>query len=654
MVTNPSNLKNNTENINVLYIQNNHYPNISEDLKKLFFHVSSVANEEEAFHQFIKRDIHLVILNLLDNTSATFEIIKELKVLKPNLFVIVLSNRNETDILLKCIELNIDGYIHIPFAFETLMTEASKIMNKAKLEMKKYQFYANQYLSLFEKTNMISKTDLNGNITYVNDIFCKISGYSRKEILGQNHNVLRHEENSNDLYKDLWDTIKIKKQPWKGSVKNKSKYDKTYLVETIIAPIKNMEGEVLDFIAMRNSLETTVDDKKYLLDRIEKNDFSILVMMQIEEFEMLDKFYNTLTVNQVEENFAHNLMSYLPENYNFDHIYSLGDGKFALLTDFKSFETTQLNIEAYLNEFVNNVKSSTLRFDDLEFDLNISVSYAIGQYMLYEDAKAGLAQAMEKKTQLSFSNDLSISVSQEAKNNLNMIKTVKIALDNYNIVSYFQPILNNQSQEIEKYESLVRLIDEEGNIVSPFEFLTISKKGNYYNKITERVLENSFKILHKINTELSINISVTDIEKTYTREKIFSLLEEYSEDASRIVFELLEDEDAKDFSVIKEFIRHVKSKGVKIAIDDFGSGYSNFERLLEFEPDILKIDGSLIRNIVNDEYSRSIVETIVLFAQKQNIKTIAEYVENEEIFNILNELGVDYSQGYYFGKPEAL
>ena len=650
----PNSIKNDSHNLNVLYIQNSHYPNILEDLKKLFSHVISVSNEEETFHQFAKYNIHLVVLNLLDEASVTLEMIKELKLLKSNLFVIVLSNHNETDILLQCIELNIDGYIDAPFTFEKLIAQASKVINKAHLEMKKYQFYANQYLNLFEKTNMISKTDINGNITYVNDIFCKISGYSRKEVLGQNHNVLRHEENSSDLYKDLWDTIKIKKQPWKGLVKNKSKYNKTYVVETIIAPIKNLEGEVLDFIAMRNSLETTVDDKKYLLDRIEKNDFSILVMMQIDEFEMLDKFYNTVTVNQVEENFAHNLMSYLPAHYNFDHIYSLGEGKFALLTDFKSFEATQLNIESYLNEFVNNVKSSTLRFDDLEFDLNVSVSYAIGQYMLYEDAKAGLAQAMDKKNQLSFSNDLSISVSQEAKNNLNMIKTVKIALDNYNIVSYFQPILNNQSKKIEKYESLVRLIDEKGNIISPFQFLAISKKGNYYNKITERVLENSFKILHKINTELSINISVTDIEKTYTREKIFSLLEEYRDDASRIVFELLEDEDAKDFSVIKDFIHHVKHRGVKIAIDDFGSGYSNFERLLEFEPDILKIDGSLIRNIVNDTYSKSIVETIVLFAKKQNIKTIAEYVENEAIFNILNQLGVDYSQGYYFGKPEAL
>lgn len=161
-------------------------------------------------------------------------------------------------------------------------------------------------------------------------------------------------------------------------------------------------------------------------------------------------------------------------------------------------------------------------------------------------------------------------------------------------------------------------------------------------------------MLDHITTKISINLSSLDIEKFDTQEKLFELLEEYKEYNSRIIFEILEDEDAKDFTLIKRFIKKVKKMGVQIAIDDFGSGYSNFERLLAFEPDILKIDGSLIKNIVDDKYSKDLVETIVSFAKKQNIQTVAEFVENEEIFNILNSIGVDYSQGYYFGKPESI
>ena len=154
--------------------------------------------------------------------------------------------------------------------------------------------------------------------------------------------------------------------------------------------------------------------------------------------------------------------------------------------------------------------------------------------------------------------------------------------------------------------------------------------------------------------DISINLSALDIEKPLTRKKLHALLETNAKDAHRIVFELLEDEQIKDFELIKEFIRDIKSYGAKIAIDDFGAGYSNFERLLNYQPDILKIDGSLVKNIETNSYSLSVVKTIVAFAKEQNIKIIAEYVENENIYNILYSLGVDYSQGYYFGKPDKL
>lgn len=648
-------LKQSLENTSVLYLKNStKSDNVVTNLQHIAKSVLIASNEKEAIQFYHLEPISLIFIELSNKFSSQVNFIKTIKELNRENFVVIVSEVFEQDILLQSIELDVDAYLFLPLKIESLCQVCEKFINQTDYELQKYQCYTEQYLNLFEKTNMISKTNTEGIITYANNNFCTISGYSEKELKGNTHRLLKYEDNPKELYDDLWETIKIKKQPWKGLVKNKSKFDKPFYVKTVVTPIKDIHGNIVEFIAMRDDLSTIIDDKQHLFNQIKYNDFSILVLLQIDEFDMLDKFYNTVTVNQVESNFAFNLISYLPQTYKFNNIYSLGEGRFALLTDFMSFEASSLNLQEYLHEFINNVKHSTLKFDELEFDLNITASYAIGQYMLFEDAKAGLEKAINDKMKLSFSNDLSIAVSKEAKHNLNMIKTVKIALENYNIVSYFQPILNNQSKEIEKYESLVRLIDENGNIISPFHFLNIAKKGNYYNKITERVLENSFKILHKITTELSVNISISDIEKESTRTVIYALLEEYKQDAHRIVFELLEDEDIKDFNVIKSFIHQVKAIGVQIAIDDFGAGYSNFERLLEFEPDILKIDGSLIKNIVNDGYNRNIVETIVLFAKKQNIKTIAEYVENETIFNVLKELGVDYSQGYYFGKPEAL
>jgi EAL domain-containing protein (putative c-di-GMP-specific phosphodiesterase class I) len=184
--------------------------------------------------------------------------------------------------------------------------------------------------------------------------------------------------------------------------------------------------------------------------------------------------------------------------------------------------------------------------------------------------------------------------------------------------------------------------------------LETSKEGKYYSQITFIVLENSFKALHQTDTSISINFSALDIEKRDTRERFITLVEENRADAHRVTLELIEDKNISDFNLIRDFIQEIKSLGVQVAIDDFGVGYSNFERVLEYKPDFLKIDGRLIRNLSTDRFAYSIVQSIVSFAKKENLQTIAEFVESEDIYNIICEMGVDYSQGYYFGKPDKL
>ncbi|HIP55850.1 MAG TPA: EAL domain-containing protein, partial [Arcobacter sp.] len=216
-----------------------------------------------------------------------------------------------------------------------------------------------------------------------------------------------------------------------------------------------------------------------------------------------------------------------------------------------------------------------------------------------------------------------------------------------------QPIVNTVTGEIEKYESLVRLEKDDGKILSPFFFLDISKNGKYYHQITEVVINNSFDMLRQTNKEISINLSTLDIEDAELRNKLISLVTTNMDIAPKIVFELLEDEEVTDFDIIKDFISLVKMFGVQIAIDDFGAGHSNFERLLSFQPDILKLDGSLIKDIHTNKYSRNVVETIKLFADKENIKTVAEFVHCKEVHDVVKEIGIDFMQGFYLGEPQA-
>jgi PAS domain S-box-containing protein len=647
---------------NLLYVVKNKKDknNNFEYFENIFNEVLFLDNGLDAFEEFNKNKFSIIITDIDIPGLDGFELIEKIKNKNKNIITIIYSSNDNKESFLKTIQLRIDGYLIPPFNEKSFLEILFRSVDKSKekknkIEKKKQNLIIQkQYTELVDKSSIISKTDKRGVITFVNDNFCKISEYTKEELIGKPHSILRHPDNSKEIYKDLWNTIKEKKSEWSGVIKNLSKTGKTYYIKTTIKPILDSDGNILEYVSIRSNVSAIMSDKKHLIDKIEANNLLLLILIQIEDFDILDRFYNILTVDKIEKMFAFNMLSYLPNSYIFEDIYNIGNGRYALLSDFFDFASSETNINEYLEVFVKNIKKSILIVDEIEYDLNIIVSYSFGKEHLYEDAKCGLDEAIDKKMLIKYANDSSIKEHIEAKKNMEIIKMVKIALDNYKIVSYFQPIINNKTRLIEKYESLVRLVDEEGNVLSPYHFLDISKKGSYYNKITHRVLENSFKILEHITTKISINLSSLDIEKEETRAKLFSLLQEYKEHASRVVFELLEDEVVRDFAVIKSFIKQVKKLGVKIAIDDFGAGYSNFERLLDFEPDILKIDGSLVRNIVKDAYSKNVVETIVTFAKKQNIITIAEYVENEEIFNILNEMGVDYSQGYYFGEPKNI
>ncbi|MCK5855431.1 MAG: EAL domain-containing protein, partial [Sulfurovaceae bacterium] len=379
-------------------------------------------------------------------------------------------------------------------------------------------------------------------------------------------------------------------------------------------------------------------------------------------FKYIDGYNHQDLKEKMQKDFAIKLFDMVPKECDFYKIYLLNHGEFAIAKNrvrcnaLKCLQNECQSIEKMIikmKKFQKDINSAKINMGYIDYDLSIIISFAYGTNAL-EDAKSGLRSLLESKENFIVANGFSKENQNKSISRIKTFKMIKRAIDSYNIISYFQPIINNKTKKVEKYESLVRLIDENENIVSPYAFLDVSKKGKYYAQITSMVLENSFKALHETKVNISINFSALDIQRDETRIEFINLLKINQADAKRIVLEFTEDESINDYRIIKQFIQEVKQLGVKIAIDDFGVGYSGFERILDYKPDILKIDGRLIKNINEDNVSYSIVESIVSFAKKQHLQTIAEFVENEEIYNTLCDLGVDYSQGYYFGKPDIL
>jgi len=378
----------------------------------------------------------------------------------------------------------------------------------------------------------------------------------------------------------------------------------------------------------------------------------IVVLIKIEEFKYLNKFLTTKISQKLQKIFAKELLKHVPSECKFSQIYLLKKGEFLLTKEYKPHK----EIESFYQKiqmFQKSVNEAKIKIGSMNYTLSILISIAHGTRS-FENAKLGIATLLEKRDNFIIADKLVEKAKKKARKKLKTFKMIQEAIDSYNIVSYFQPIVNNKTQEIEKYESLVRLIDKEQKVIAPCFFLDTAKESNYYHKITSIVLKNSFQALYNTKMNISINLSSLDIEQKETREEFLFLLAKHHKEAHRLVVELLEDEKITDKHVIQNFLKKIKSFKVKIAIDDFGVGFSNFSRVLDYQPDYIKIDGSLIKEIEKNSFSRDMIETIVHFSKKQHIQTIAEYVENQNIFNILCDLGVDYSQGYYFGKAEVL
>lgn len=196
----------------------------------------------------------------------------------------------------------------------------------------------------------------------------------------------------------------------------------------------------------------------------------------------------------------------------------------------------------------------------------------------------------------------------------------------------------------------MRIKDENGEYISPIHFLELSKKNKLYTRLTEEIVRKTFRAFENTEHNFSINLSIEDILNKDVNSYILEQLDR-SKASNRAVMEITESEGIEKFDEVVNFIEETKKRGAKISIDDFGTGYSNFEYLLKLKIDYIKIDGSLIKNIDSDDNSRFITQTIVDFAKKIGVKTVAEFVYSKAIFDIVKDLDIDYAQGYYFGQP---
>lgn len=549
------------------------------------------------------------------------------------------------------------GYIQDITRLKNLENEKS-IQNSILL---KHEALFKGYQLIMDESSMVSKANLAGKITFVNDKFCEVSGYEREEILGKSHGILRSDNTSDETVKDLWNTI-TSKRVWKGVLKNRGKRS-YYWVDITILPLLDEYENITEYIAVRHEI-TQMIEQSHKLDAIANTDMltgygnryklmrdielslnPALAIVNIDDFSQINDFYGHEKGDKVIARFGEMLYGIILRGNG--ELYHLQGDEFVILESNSNHEDFVEEIKEVIEEL--RVTPVEIKGEDYFMNATASISFETKERLLSTADMALKIAKKENKSLLIYSD--AISLDAEYENNLKWRRELKDAIEQDRILPLFQPIVDNQTQAFSKYESLVRLQSLDGKLVSPFFFLEISKKTKHYASITKIMLKKSFETFRDKTQEFSVNLTIADILNLSIKNYIFELLELYGI-GERVVFEIVESESIENFAEIAAFIASVKSFGAKIAIDDFGTGYSNFEYLLRLKADYIKIDGSMIRNIDSDGDAQIVVSTIVDFAKKMGVKTIAEFVENESIYNKVKELGIDYSQGYYFSEPK--
>jgi len=373
-----------------------------------------------------------------------------------------------------------------------------------------------------------------------------------------------------------------------------------------------------------------------------------LALIDIYRFKSINDTYGVDVGNKILKALSQRIYTMINKYRDELKLYRSGSDEFVLL----GFRDRSIKeFVEFLKNIVVDIEEGTFIFEDLDFDLNVEVHVGISasnRFML-EEADIAVHEAEKRHVDV-YVYDKKPQQRAVEKQNIEMLKAVRIAILSDHIVPYYQPIVSKDGKTI-KYESLVRMIDMSGNVVSPGQFLDIVKRSKYYHTLTRVMVQKSLEKFRTLPYDISINLSIIDLLNKDTMSMIYEEVKKFPE-PERIIFELLESESMDGYVEAQRFVETIRDFGVKIAIDDFGTGYSNFSYLATLQPDFIKIDGSLIRDLPNDEKSYQIVKSIVEFSKALGVGTIAEYVNSVEVFNVAKNMGIDQFQGFYFGKPE--
>lgn len=385
---------------------------------------------------------------------------------------------------------------------------------------------------------------------------------------------------------------------------------------------------------------THLSNRHRLIFDMDRYAYHTLIIIHLQNFKELNHFFGREIGDSLLQQFGLWLQRM---NYN---AYRLGTHEFALLIE-KAQSSNELT--AYCREFAYELYEHSFTAGMENVSLLVNMGVDIGDELSLARADTALQLAIEM-SQTFVVYETHIEEESKQSHNIKTAKNIREAFHTGRLICYYQPIISTITGDIEKYETLARLIDTDTTIIPPHDFLDIAQKTRLYPQITKEILAQACESFKDRNESFTVHLCALDITDQATVHFIEEMIVS-TNTADRIIFELSEQDIYEHYIPMSLFMQHIKRLRAKIAIDNFGSSYSNFDKIMHLEIDYLKIDGALINKIMHSPRHTQIIQTIASFATAIGAKAIAENVETAEILQQVTTVGIPFAQGYYIGKP---
>ncbi|WP_339801052.1 EAL domain-containing protein [uncultured Marinobacter sp.] len=577
-----------------------------------------------------------------------------------------------------------DGhYVRMEIALDITERKAAESALKHRTdELTRVNMELGQLATVFTHAHEgISITDPEGTIIQVNDALCRMSGYQREELIGNNPRLLKSGRHVPEFYSYMWNML-LQDGHWSGEVWNRNKSGELYAVSLTISRVQDQRGKVLHYVALATDITEQMQHQEQL-ERIAHYDAITelpnriqlarelkqamaqasrhqsriaIAYLDLDGFKMINDKYGHDVGDHLLAKVARNMKGSLRAE---DTLARLGGDEFVAV--FTSVDTDQA-----LNAALKRLLQAAAMPVDVEgFALHVSASLGVTLYPQSDpqDADQLLRQADQAMYQakLSGKNRFMLFDTQHHQAIVGQherISLIEKALHSGEFVLYYQPKVNMRTGSVIGVEALVRWQHRERGLLPPAEFLPVIQNHPLSISLDAWVLGealaqiNQWKQDHGCSLPISINLSAMTLQQGKFVEILKHRLSQWPEcAASRLEIEILESSALDDIGAVIEMIQVCRELGVRFALDDFGVGYSSLTYLKRLPANTLKIDQSFVRDMLSDPDDLAILKGILGLAQVFERDVIAEGVETIAHGECLLDLGCDCAQGYGIARP---